>query len=303
MILNSLFPVIVLVVVGKLLRHYHLTSEAFLKQADKLVYYIFFPALLFWKIGGTSLDGGIDWDFCLAAFAALATIFLLSTLYIIFGPVSDFEAGTFSQSCYRFNTYIGLAIIITALGEPGVKHFGILIGLVIPPINVLSVSVLIWFSGQEFSTRQRVRLTSKALISNPLILACIAGIIYAQTINQFPQFLNNSFELLTSATLPLALLSIGGALTFTNMTGYFRLSLMGAIFKLCLFPATGYLFLSLFQVAEIPFKVGMIFFALPTSTAIYVLSSQLNSDTELASASIVMSTVLSFFALSVVLMI
>jgi predicted permease len=46
----------------------------------------------------------------------------------------------------------------------------------------------------------------------------------------------------------------------------------------------------------------MIFFTLPASTAIYVLSSQLNSDTELASSSIVISTLLSFFPLSVALL-
>jgi predicted permease len=45
----------------------------------------------------------------------------------------------------------------------------------------------------------------------------------------------------------------------------------------------------------------MIFFCLPTSTAIYVLSSQMNSDTELASASIVVSTLFSFVTLSVAL--
>jgi malonate transporter len=39
----------------------------------------------------------------------------------------------------------------------------------------------------------------------------------------------------------------------------------------------------------------MLFFALPTSPAIIVLSSQLNSDTEFASAAIVLSTMLSFF--------
>jgi predicted permease len=52
----------------------------------------------------------------------------------------------------------------------------------------------------------------------------------------------------------------------------------------------------------VPFQTGMIFFCLPTSTAIYVLSSQLNSDTELASAAIVVSTLLSFGALSVALL-
>jgi predicted permease len=56
-----------------------------------------------------------------------------------------------------------------------------------------------------------------------------------------------------------------------------------------------------FDVTGIAFKVGMLFFAMPTSTALYVLSSQLNSDTKLASASIALSTVLSFVSLSVVL--
>jgi hypothetical protein len=41
----------------------------------------------------------------------------------------------------------------------------------------------------------------------------------------------------------------------------------------------------------------MIFFALPTSPAIIVLSSQLNSDTKFASAAIVLSTLLSFLLL------
>jgi len=49
--------------------------------------------------------------------------------------------------------------------------------------------------------------------------------------------------------------------------------------------------------------VYFIFFTLPASTAIYVLSSQLGSDTELAAASIVLSAMLSFLSLSTVLLI
>jgi len=47
----------------------------------------------------------------------------------------------------------------------------------------------------------------------------------------------------------------------------------------------------------------MIFFALPTSTAIYVLSAQLNSDVQLASAAIMLSTLLSLISLSAALLI
>jgi predicted permease len=47
----------------------------------------------------------------------------------------------------------------------------------------------------------------------------------------------------------------------------------------------------------------MIYFTLPTSTALYILSAQLNSDTQLASAAIALSTILSFFSLSLALII
>jgi malonate transporter len=46
---------------------------------------------------------------------------------------------------------------------------------------------------------------------------------------------------------------------------------------------------------------AMLFFAMPASTAMYVLSSQLDSDSELSSAIIVVSTLASFVSLSAVL--
>ena len=56
MVLNNLFPVFALLLFGHLLKRVGLTDDAFLKTADKLIYYIFFPALLFWKIGAAASD-------------------------------------------------------------------------------------------------------------------------------------------------------------------------------------------------------------------------------------------------------
>jgi len=145
-------------------------------------------------------------------------------------------------------------------------------------------------------------MTARALIHNPLILACVAGILYARLVGYFPVFINNTFKLAASVTLPLALISIGGALNLETLKGHLKLSLVAAFAKLLIFPIVGYICLKYYGVSDIPFKVGMIFFALPTSTAIYVLSSQLNSSTDLASATIAMSTVLSFMSLSIVLL-
>ncbi|UCH23724.1 MAG: AEC family transporter [Deltaproteobacteria bacterium] len=301
MVLNSIFPVFSLIVLGYLLKKFNLINDIFLRTSDKLIYFIFFPALLFWKIGGFS-SIAIYWLFCGTVLSAIIAIYFLSCITLKVFKVTDYQAGSFSQSCYRFNTYIGMAVIINALGDEGVKHFGILIGFAIPLINFLAVSTLIWFSGRDFNLGQRIRITVKALLSNPLILACIAGILYARFTGYFPVFIDNALRLSTFVTLPLALLSIGGSLTLKNFKEHFRLSLVASALKLVLLPVTGYLFMKEFNVPLMPFKVGMIFFTLPTSTAIYVLSSQLNSDTQLASASIVISTVLSFFSLSIILL-
>lgn len=302
MVLQSLFPVFALIALGVLLKHSNLTNDAFLKTSDKLIYFIFFPMMLFWKIGGAASTSAIDWKFCAAAICAVLSVYILSTVFINL-KVTPFQAGSFSQSCYRFNTYIGMAIVMTALGEEGVRRFGILIGFIIPIINVLAVSTLIWFSSSRFTAAQRVGFTLKALVLNPLILACFAGIVFSQAKLSFPVFLNNTFQLTSLVTLPLALLSIGGILTLKNLRGNFKLSLIASLFKLLILPGIGYIFLKLFGVTDLSFRVGMVYFALPTSTALYVLSAQLHSDTELASAAIVLSTILSFVSLTVALLI
>ena len=301
-VLNNLFPVFALILFGSLLKRWRLTDEVFLKTADKLTYYIFFPMLLFWKIGGASSALFSNSGLYKAVLCSVVAVYVLSTAFIVLFKVPDYQAGTFSQSCYRFNSYIGVAIVLNALGEEGIKHFAILIGMIIPVINVLCVSTLTWFSEKHVLPLKRLVQTLKALISNPLILACIAGIVYSKLWDGFPPYIDNTLRLSSAVALPLAMLSIGGALTLKTVRTHFKMSLVSSAFKLLILPAIGYLFLVMFGVSGMALKVGLIYFTLPTSPALYILSSQLNSDTDLASASIAMSTILSFFTLSIALL-
>lgn len=293
-VFNSIFPVFGLIFLGVVLKHLKLTNDVFLAAADRLIYFAFFPLLLFWKIGGASTVD-IDWAFCGACILAVLTVYIISLAAIRVFRVGDFQAGTFAQSCFRFNSYIGIAIVLSAAGEEGFRILGVLIGFVIPIINVLSVITLIWYSGKSFSAGERNRMLLKAVISNPLILGCVAGIIYAHLAGRFPVFLNNTFQLAGSMTLPLALLSIGGGLTLSGFKQHRNQAVLSAVVKLVILPVVGYGFLKLFHITGLSLYVGMIYFTLPTSSVIYVLSSQLNSDTELAYASIVVSTVFSIF--------
>lgn len=301
-VLNSLFPVFALLVLGRFLKDRGLADRDFFKKSDRLIYYFFFPVMLFWKIGGASFEQGIDWRFCSACLVAMVLMFLISTLAIRFFRVSAYQAGSFSQSCYRFNTYLGVAVILNSMGDEGVKYFGTVIAFVIPLVNLFAVSVLIWFSGEELSQQKRLEITLKAVVSNPLILACLAGIAFGFSGFHFPVFVDNTFALISMVSLPMALLSIGSALSFEGFRRHLKNSFLASFFKLFILPLCGFLLFSWLGIEGMPMKVGMIFLALPASTAIYVLSSQLKSDTELASASIVLSTLLSFLSLSVALL-
>ncbi|MBC2712489.1 MAG: AEC family transporter [Desulfosarcina sp.] len=280
--LNNLFPVFALIGLGALLKQIHLTGESFLSSP--------------------SVDNSAT-DLIAAAICAVVTVYLISAICLKLFRVSNFAAGSFSQSCYRFNTYAGMAVIMNALGETGVLRFGILIGFIIPIINVLAVSTLTWYSGQTIDTRERLRITLRALISNPLIIGCLAGMAYSRMVGEFPVFLDNTFRLAAMVTLPLALLSIGGTLTLKNLKAHMGQAFLGSAIKLLVLPSVGWFFLKAFDASPLSFQVGMLFFTLPTAPAIIVLSSQLNSDTELASAAIALSTLLSFFSMSAVLLI
>ncbi len=303
MILNNLFPVFALIGLGSLLKHMHLTGESFLRSSDRLVYFIFFPAMLFWKIGSSPSVDNSATDLIAAAICAVAAVYLIGAACLKLFNVSTFTAGSFSQSCYRFNTYVGMAVIMNALGETGVAQFGILIGFIIPIINVLAVSTLIWYSGKTIDARERVRITLRALISNPLIIGCLAGLAYSRVVGVFPIFIDNTFRLSALVALPLALLSIGGTLTLKNLKEHLGQAFLGSTIKLLVLPVVGWFFLRTFDASPLSLQVGMLFFTLPASPAIIVLSSQLNSDTEFASAAIVLSTLLSFFSMSAVLLI
>ncbi|WP_041279174.1 AEC family transporter [Desulfobacula toluolica] len=302
-VLNAIFPIFILLLLGSLLKHFGITNKIFLKTADKLVYFIFFPAMLFWKIGSSAPDKGVSVDLCAASILAVVIVYLLSLLFIRWFHIPGFQAGSFSQACYRFNTYIGMAIVMTTLGESGIRYFGILIGFAIPIINVLAVGTLIWHSNKKKSLGQNIMYLLKALIFNPLILGCVAGIVFSRFQLSFAVFIDNTFRLMTSVTMPLALISIGGSLTLAGLKQNIKLSFLAAGLKLLILPVIGCLLLKSFFITGVPFKAGMIFFALPTSTAIYVLSAQLDSDTQMASAAIMLSTLLSFVSLSAVLLI
>lgn len=301
MILDCVFPVFALIGLGAVLRRLGLTDAAFLRTGDRLVYFVFFPLLLFWKIGGAAAPAAVPWRLWAAGLGAVLAMWLLAAALIALLRVPAARAGSFSQATYRFNTYVAIAVVFNAQGDAGVARLGELLAVVIPLCNVLAVVTLIWFSRRPADHGSRARLTLLALVRNPLILACAAGMLWSRLLPSWPLAVDNTLRLASSLTLPFALISIGGALTFAGLRRNVGLAAGAALLKVAVLPLLGWWALDLAGVAGADVLTAMLFFAMPASTAMYVLAVQLDGDGDLSSAVIVLSTLASFLSLSVVL--
>ena len=180
LILNSVVPIFAVIALGNLLRRFQVIDDTFIAVSDRLIYYIFFPALLFWKIGKPAAGAMIETRLIFAVLCAVLIVFVMSLIYVKLVRMPDYAVGSFAQGCFRFSTYIGMAVMLSAMGEEGLMQFGVLIGFVIPFINVLAVTTLIWFSGESYTWPRKAALLVKATLLNPFIVACMLGILYLE---------------------------------------------------------------------------------------------------------------------------
>ena len=304
-ILNNVLPVFLLMAGGQALTRFGMVDRSFFRTSDRLVYFVLFPTMLFWKIGTGGFRNGLGDELGLgllpAVLMAIFLAWLAGVAFVKLTGIPAFQAGTFSQVSIRFNTYIGMAIALTAFGEEGAACFGIIIALAIPLINFLCVLTLIWHQPHTQSDKNRIALVAKQVLLNPFILGCIAGLLYAKLGPELPVFAENTLRLTSSLTLPLALMSVGAMLDLDKLKGYLQPALVASAFKLVCLPLVGFAMLKLLGVGGLFLQVGMIYFCLPTSPSSHILSGQLGSDADYAVAGIVSTTLLSFFSLSAAL--
>ncbi len=300
-LINNVIPVFAIILLGAIMKRLNIVDDHYIQHSDFGLYYIFLPILIFWKIAKQSPDKSINWDLIEPTLVVVVGVFIASLLLAKLMRMDNRKIGAFSQSCYRFSTYLGLAIVAAIYGEEGMREFGILIGFLIPVINFMAVTSLIWYSGTAMPLVYQAKLTLKNIALNPLIIACVAGLLYSRLRLPMPPSLDNTLGLLSALALPLALLSIGASLNLALIQGHLRNSLAAAGVKLLIMPALGYLALTLTGVRGMSLVIGMIYFSLPASPTSYILSSQLNSDADLASSAFVVSTLLSLFSMSAVL--
>ena len=276
-----LIPDFTLILFGFLLNRFTDWGRGFWGGLEKLIYFVLFPALLFYSIAKTKID------FVAAAPAlktAVATVLIGMMLAYavrwILKPEEKIFASGF-QLAFRFNSYIGLAIAGRLYGEPGIAAFGIVIGIVVPLCNIGAV----WALARHAETK-----LWKELIQNPLILATVGGVLFSLAGFTLPEPAQMLISRMGAASLACGLLAVGAALRFADAGKNLSVITYFTMVKLIVLPITAILLARAWGVSGVFFDMVVLFAALPTATSAYVLAVRMGGDGNFVAQGVTIST-------------
>jgi malonate transporter and related proteins len=204
--------------------------------------------------------------------------------------------GAFSQGILRFNTYLGLAAVGSLFGQEGLTLAAIMLALMVPTVNVLSV----WSLTAERGVSARSLLLP--ILKNPLILACLGGALVNFSGLGLPGGTERLLSLLAAASLPLGLLCVGAALKPEQLGGEIPALASNSLLRLLAMPMLAWAVAYGLQLPTMESTVLVLFFALPTAPTAYVLTRQLGGDSQLMAGIITLQTLLAAASLPLLLM-
>jgi len=262
-----LLPDFLLIALGAILRRFPMFDAPFWRGLERFVYFVLFPALLFRALATSSLAPGDAWRFVVVGVLFTVAGMALSALA---RPLLRLPEPTFAacfQCAFRFNTYIALAAASRLAGAEGVAAVSLLVGVLVPLVNIAAVAMLARGRGSG-----GIWL---ALVRNPLVLACAAGLAWNAAGIPLPATVATILQLLAAAALPLGLVAAGAGLEFVRGTLPLRAIVCWNAIKLGALPAIAYALAAPFGLSAFERQVAVLFAAVPTATSAYVLAMQM----------------------------
>lgn len=290
-ILQAVLPVFLVIAIGAGARRFRFIGQEFIDTANALVYYLLLPALLFYKIGTSNFREAFNAPLVAGGYLATIATFLLATLLSRRIGLPPAAQGSFVQGAFRANlAYVGLPIVFSAVGDAGLRKAGILLGFMVPLLNALAVTALLLPHGTSGGRKENLLRVLRQLATNPLILSSFLGIAWSGLVLPVPRLLGNMLGILSSATLPLSLLCLGGSFSFQRARSGFRIAALAASMKILFLTAVAIAAYRWMGLSGEDLRVGGIMMGCPTAVVTYVMASQLRGDTDLAGSIVVVST-------------
>lgn len=309
-VVNILAPIFLLIGLGLVLRRQGFASEEFFRNLNRLIYWVALPALLFIKTASAlpALDAAVGIIITLlgSMLVCIAAGYLLAWRL----RLNQRATASFVQGAYRGNiAFVGLPVTLYALasvgrGTPEVEALVLLaLAPVIPVYNVAAVIVLA--GATPAASRpggQQLAAVLRGIATNPLIIACLAGLAVAYSGLVLPEALTRTLDLLGELALPGALLAMGAGLRLRAIRTGGIAATAASLVKVLVAPLTGWLIARLIGLTGPPLMIALLLLAMPTAVASYVMAQAMGADDTLASSIVMISTLLAIPVLSVILL-
>ncbi|MDP3616292.1 MAG: AEC family transporter, partial [Rhodoferax sp.] len=262
-----LFPDFSLILCGYLVCRYTALNRAVWEQVETLVYFFFFPVLLFHSIVKSPLDLGSASSLIGAGWAmglsGIALAYSIPYWPWLGRHIPARAHAASAQVAFRFNSFIGLALADRLAGAQGLLLIAVLIGVCVPLFNVGAV----WPMAHH---AQRGLL--RELARNPLIIGTAMGLSGNLLGLTLPPWLDPTVSRIGASSLALGLMAAGAGMQFGALNQAKALAVAVLTIRHFLLPLVALGFSRLFHLDPVQSTVLLAFSALPTASSCYVLA-------------------------------
>lgn len=287
-----LAPDFSLILLGFLLCRYTALNRAVWEQAEKLVFFVFFPVLLFHSIVKSPLDlsatSGLIVGGLMLAASGIALAYVLPYLPWLGARIDRREHAACAQIGFRFNSFIALAMAERLAGPEGLLLIAVLIGVCVPVFNMAAIWPMARHSETHFG---------RELLRNPFIIATVSGLLANLLGFHIPSWLEPSVSRIGAGSLALGLMAAGAGMRLGSMKEAKALSVAVLLIKHMMMPLVALFLSHVLGLSKAQTLVLLAFSALPTAPTAYVLAARMGYNGPLVAGLVTLSTLMGLLSL------
>ena len=295
--LESIVPIIALIVLGYFLQVKGWFHNDFGNDLSKLIMNVAMPVSIFVSVLKyltleklISLSGGLIYTF-----VAFALGYIVAFLSVKVLNVAPGRRGTVINTFVNANTiFIGLPLNIALFGDNALAYF--LIYYITNTISTWTLGVFLMTSdSKDGKKKQGSKFNWKKLLPAPL-LGFIVSVVFLVINIPLPSYVSSTLSYIGGLTTPLSLIYIGIVLAKAGIkTIHFdKDSILALVGRFIIAPLLMFLVLKLMvpQMATAEYQTFMIQSATPALAVLPILANQGDGDVEFSTNIVTLSTIL-----------
>lgn len=293
-ILGVTGPIFALIAVGYLMARVGAFQPADLKALGRYVVMLALPALIFRAVTARELSALVDPAYLAAylggSLATLAIGYGLSRRAGLDGAASTFQA--MGMACANTG-FMGYPILLIAL--PAVADGALALNMIVENLVMIPL-VLILAESSRGRGLAGVAQTVRRVVTNPIVLSLVAGLVVALTPMTVPGSIAQAIELVARSSAAVSLIVIGGSLVGvprTTTAGRVTAVVAGKLVLHPLAVAAGFAVLAVDPTIA---AAGVLLAAMPAMGVYPILAGQYGQGAPAAVAMLAM-TVAAFFTI------